>query len=356
MTRRPVPVTVVIVTHNSERHIEAVVSRLIEDPAGPSQVIVVDNASDDRTREIVAGFAVDLVESPDNLGFPAGCNLGATKADQAALVFLNPDTEPHPGWLVPLLAALEEPGVGAAQPTLDLVDQPGHFFTSHSELTYLGFAWSTDAGQPIPPTHRGGDVAFPSGAALAIKRETFEALEGFRPGYFLYLEDVDLGWRLRLRGLRAVQVSESRVSHDYDFERHAKKMYYLERNRLRMVFANYRPSTLVLLSPALLAVELGIVAAAIKNHWFGDKAQGWKDLWRLRHEVAAEARQTQAQRRVSDREMIRTMGAEFRGITQISLPPFMGVIDRLMSWYQSVVVWVLGMGRSGGSRPSPRAQ
>ncbi len=344
MTRRPHPATVVIVTHNSERHIAAVLSRLMDDPEGPSQVIVVDNASDDRTREIIAGFPVDLVEAPDNLGFPAGCNLGATKAHQPTLVFLNPDTEPHPGWLGPLLAALEEPGVGAAQPTLDLVDRPDHFFTSHSELTYLGFAWSTDVGKSIPPDHRGGTVAFPSGAGLAIKRETFDTLEGFRAGYFLYLEDVDLGWRLRLRGLRAVQVPDSRVSHDYDFERHAKKMYYLERNRLRMVFANYRPSTLVLLAPALLAVEFGIVAAAIKNHWFGDKVQGWKDLWRLRHEVAAEARQTRAQRIVSDREMIRTMGAEFRGITQISLPPFMGIIDRGMAWYRRVVVWVLGLG------------
>ncbi len=356
MTRSPIPVTVVIVTHNSEQHIAAVVSRLMEDPQGPTQVIVVDNASTDGTREVVASFPVQLIACPENLGFSAGCNRGAATAEHELLVFLNPDTEPHTGWLPPLVAALDEPGVGAAQPTLDLVDRPGHFFTSRSELTYLGFAWSTDAGKPVPPDHRGGPVPFPSGAAFAIRRSTFEAIGGFRTGYFLYLEDVDLGWRLRLRGLRSVQVAESRVSHDYDFERHAKKMYYLERNRLRMVLANYRKSTLVLLAPALLAVEVGIVAAAIKNHWFGDKVQGWKDLWRLRHEVKAEASQTRAQRLISDGEMIRTMGAEFRGITQISLPPFMGFVDRGMAWYQKVVVWVLGLGRRRKPRPNPTAR
>ena len=352
MPDRPA-VTAVIVTHNSKAHVEANLTRLLDDPAGPEQVLVVDNASTDATLDIVRRYPVDLVALDTNTGFPAGCNTGAARARHDVLVFLNPDTEPHPGWLPPVLIALDEPGVGAAQPVIDLTYRPGCYFTSHSELTYLGFAWSTDAGRPIPPDVAMSDVAFPSGAALAIKRSTFEALGGFREGYFLYLEDVDLGWRLRLKGLRSVQVPGARISHDYDFERHETKMYYLERNRLRMVLANYQRSTRRLLAPALVAVELGVVAAALKNHWFGDKLRAWRDLWRLRSSIRVEAAQTAAQRRVSDADMIASMGAAFTGITQISLPPYMGFIDRGMEWYRRLVVWVLRrLPSSGAVRPS----
>jgi GT2 family glycosyltransferase len=349
MSNRPA-VSVVIVTHNSSAHIDKVLARLVGDPEGPAEVVVVDNASTDGTLEMVRHHAVVLVPVDSNLGFPAGCNLGAARTQHDTLVFLNPDTEPGPGWLPPLQAALDQPGVGAAQPVLDLVRHPNHYFTSHSELTYLGFAWSTDAGLPIPPDPGSYDVAFPSGAALAIRRSTFEALGGFRDGYFLYLEDVDLGWRLRLMGMRSVQVPQSRVSHDYEFERHARKMYYLERNRLRMVLANFEHRTLWLLAPALAAVEVGVAAAALKNHWFRDKVQAWRDVWRVRADISVEAAQTRSLRRVSDADMIASMGAAFTGITQISLPPFMGFIDRGMEWYRRLVLWIL-RGSSKATKP-----
>ena len=258
-------------------------------------------------------------------------------ASGEVLAFLNPDTEPHPGWLVPLGVALERPEVGAAMPVMDLTYAPDHYFTSRSALTYLGFAWSTDSGDPIPADLSEIEVPFPSGAAFAISRKLFEELQGFRDEYFLYLEDVDLEWRLRLMGLKSVQVPSARVSHDYEFERHARKMFYLERNRLRMVLANYERKTLLLLAPALFAAEVGVVAAAIRHGWLGDKVASWKGFWKLRSLNAAEAQHSQSIRQVSDGQILADMDAAFEGINQMPLHPIMKWLNRLIVGYLEVV-------------------
>ena len=325
--------SVVLVTHNSEAHIEASLRALTRDPDGPSEIVVIDNGSVDGTVDIVEEFGVKCVRLEENYGFPYGCNLGASLTSGSVVAFVNPDTEPHPGWLSPLVATLDDPTVGAAMPVLDLTYKPGHYFTSGSALTYLGFAWSTDTGEPIPPDLEPAVVPFPSGAAFAIRREVFETLDGFRDEYFLYLEDVDLGWRLRLMGLKTLQVPESRVSHDYEFERHAAKMYYLERNRLRMVWANYEKRTLAILAPALVAAELGVVAAAIRHRWLPDKLRSWLGFWRLRGLLHVEVRRSQAIRRVSDGEIIASMDAAFEGINQMPLHPIVGRLNRLIVWY-----------------------
>ncbi len=330
-------VSLILVTHNSEAHIEASLRAVTTDPARPDEILVVDNGSNDGTVGIVDSFGVKCIQLDTNRGFPYACNLGASMAGGNVLVFLNPDTEPHTGWLPPLIEALQRPGVGAAMPLLDLTYAPGHYFTSRSALTFLGFAWSTDSGDPIPDDLEETEVPFPSGAAFAITRKIFEELDGFRDEYFLYLEDVDLGWRLRLMGLKSVLVPAARVAHDYEFERHARKMYYLERNRLRMVLANYERSTLWLLAPALLAAEAGVVAAAIRHGWLGDKVASWKGFWELRSLMAAEAQQSQAIRRVSDGEILATMDAAFVGINQMPLHPIMQWINRLLVGYLQVV-------------------
>lgn len=325
--------SVVLVTHNSEAHIEASLRALTQDPAGPTEIVVIDNASVDGTVGIVEDFGVKCVRLDENRGFPYGCNLGASLTSGPVVAFVNPDTEPHDGWLSPLVGALADPLVGAAMPVLDLTYRPGYYFTSRSALTYLGFAWSTNTGEPIPADLEPTEVPFPSGAAFAIRRDVFETLDGFRDEYFLYLEDVDLGWRLRLMGLKSIQVPQSRVSHDYEFERHAAKMFYLERNRLRMVWANYEKRTLAILGPALLAAEVGVVAAAIRHGWLGDKVRSWIGFWRLRDLLHLEVKRSRAIRRVSDSDILATMDAAFEGINQMPLHPVVSWLNRLIVWY-----------------------
>ena len=337
MGRRLRSVSLVLVTHNSEAHIAASLGILLSDPEGPEEIIVVDNASTDGTVRIVEQMGVKLVALDENHGFPYGCNLGASLTRCDVIAFLNPDTEPTPGWLPPLVEAIGRPEVGAAMPVMDLTYAPGHWFTSGSALTYLGFAWSTNSGEPIPGDIAETEVPFPSGAAFVIDRTLFDHLGGFRDEYFLYLEDVDLGWRLRLMGLKSVQVPASRVAHDYEFGRHARKMYYLERNRLRMVWANYQPATLLLLAPALLVVEVAVVAAAVRHGWIGQKLESWRGFIRLIPLLRQEANRSRSIRTVGDGEILADMDAAFDGINQFEIHPLVRALNRVAVWYLGVV-------------------
>ncbi len=337
MGRRLSPVSLVLVTHNSEAHIEASLGILVSDPDGPEEIVVIDNASTDGTIGIVERMGVKLITLEENHGFAYGCNLGASLTRGEIVAFLNPDTEPKPGWLPPLLEAITRPGIGAAMPVMDLTYSPDHWFTSRSALTYLGFAWSTESGDPIPPDLEEMEVPFPSGAAFVMRRQLFDYLGGFRDEYFLYLEDVDLGWRLRLMGLKSVQVPASRVSHDYEFGRHERKMYYLERNRLRMVYANYQPATLLLLAPALILVEVAVVAAAIRHGWIDQKLQSWRGFVKLIPLLRQEAHRSRSIRTVGDRAILATMDAAFHGINQFEIHPLVRSLNRLAVWYLGVL-------------------
>lgn len=331
------PVSVVIVTHNSEAHIKKSLECLLRDQAGPEEIIVIDNSSTDNTIAIVEEMGIQPVILEENLGFAYGCNYGAPLARNEIIAFLNPDTEPVAGWLPPLLKVIQKSEIGAAMPIMDLTHSPGHWFTSGSALTYLGFAWSTHTGEKISTNLVEQEVPFPSGAAFVIRSSIFQHLGGFRYEYFLYMEDVDLGWRLRLMGLKSAQVPESRVSHDYQYDRHERKMFYLERNRLRMVLANYRPLTLVLLAPALLAAELAVIVISIRHGWIDQKLQSYRDLWRLRSKFRQESAHSRSIRTVTDAVILDSMDAALEGINQFEIHPIAYILNRVAFWYLRLI-------------------
>jgi GT2 family glycosyltransferase len=166
-----------------------------------------------------------------------------------------------------------------------------------------GFAWAGGHGEPAELASAPRDVPFASGAAMAIRAETFRELGGFTDELFLYGEDLELGWRARLRGLRIVMNPRADVFHDYDFGRNGEKRYYLERNRLVFVLSAYSGRMLAVLAPVLLAAELGTAVLAVRQRWLGEKAAGWAWVARNARWLARHRRETQALRRVSDREL-----------------------------------------------------
>jgi GT2 family glycosyltransferase len=144
------------------------------------------------------------------------------------------------------------------------------------------------------------DVPGPSGAALAIRRELFEELGGFTDELFMYLEDVELGWRAHLRGLRVVVDPGADVLHEYEFSRNPEKLALLERNRLVLVLSAWSLWLLVLLAPVLAAFDLAMLLRFPRA-----KLAGW--WWLARHPrwLVRHRRETQRLRRVPDRELAR---------------------------------------------------
>lgn len=331
--------SVVVVTHQSERYIEGTLRRVLEDPDGPADLLVVDNGSTDRTRDIVARLEVPFHQLDENGGFGMAVNEGFSAAGEKVVVVLNHDVTVSPGWLPPLIAALDEPGVGAAMATIELSERPGHFNTAGGRLTVSGIAWVSDYGEPIPEETSVVTVPFPSGAAFAMKVDTWRAIGGLWDQLFMYHEDTDLGWRLRLRGLRTVRVPGSVVAHDYEFSRNPQKLSLLERNRLMLLLTNYRRSTLLLLGPVLFLHELGILWVAARQGWGRAKVRTWREVARRRSMLRTRYELVQKSRSVGDATILSQAVGRFDEIALpgMKAPQGAALLSRLTDIYVGLV-------------------
>jgi GT2 family glycosyltransferase len=275
--------SVVVVTYNSERWIRGCLRALrAQAGAPPYEIIVVDSGSADGTADIVsAEFPEVRLLRGENRGFGAGNNAGAAVARGTLLAFVNPDTVAEPGWLRELLAPLSEPGVVTTSKVL-LLDAPGKVNTCGNVLHFTGLSFVLGLGGSAEEFQGVQPVPGISGAAFAMRRDDYLRLGGFDEGFFLYLEDTDLSWRLRRSGFRVLLAPASRVLHSYRFSLTPGKLYHVELGRLRLLRKHYRPFHWVLLAPSLLLADALAWAAAARMGREGLRAklratrEGWR--------------------------------------------------------------------------------
>ena len=316
--------SVVIVNYRGRGRLGRCLDALRASPPGcSSEIIVIDNASDDGSWDEAGGReGVRLVRNPANVGFGRACNQAAGLAAGRHLVFLNYDCEPETGWLDALVhCADDDPGVGAAQAVV--LHPDGTVNTAGNRLHYLGFSWAPNGGPA--PHGPPAEITVGSGACLLVPAQRFREVGGFWEAMFLYCEDTDICWRLRLAGLRIVVVPGSRVRHDYEFGRNPSKMFHLERNRMLMVAANYEALTLARLAPALLGTELALLVVAAKGGWLPQKLRAVSSAARalpaVREQRAAVARLRQIPDSGLTRRLERRLGPEFgEGVARVSAP------------------------------------
>lgn len=307
-------VAVVIVTYNSATYIGPLAASLrADEPVGyRREIIFVDNASsDDSVTQVRATLpeAIVLVNE-SNLGFGAANNRGVTEAGARGaefVAFLNPDTTVEPGWLEPMFRALQaDSELGAVQPLLVDGLDPTRVVSNGNVINFLGFGYMGGHGRQADRVGAGlRGCAFASGTAFMMRTADFTAFGGFDERFFLYVEDQDLGWRLRLRGRKQATALAGRVRHHYEFAKGVEKFYWLERNRWIFLATHFQPRTLALIFPALLVVELGLWAYFIAAGMAGAKWRAVRDFFRP--DVAAWRRKkraaSQRERLVSDREL-----------------------------------------------------
>ena len=263
----------VVVTHQSAEHLPGLVAALSGQLRDEDELVIVDNASADGTPAVARSLSerVRVIETGENLGFAGGCHVGASSTRAPLLLFLNPDSQPQPDCLQLLRnAAAAHPDWGAWQAAVLLED--GRINTSGGVIHYLGIGWAGDCERPpsaLPAHDR--EIAFPSGAAMLVRREIWNELGGLDREYFMYGEDLDLGLRLWLAGGRVGLVPAARVIHSYEFDKGPAKWFWLERNRWRTVLSVYPTALLALLLPALLAAEIGLLAIAAREGWLRAK-------------------------------------------------------------------------------------
>jgi GT2 family glycosyltransferase len=327
--------SVVVVAYHSGPALARCLHALRHD-APEAEVIVVDNAGAEEDIGDERWERLQVVAPGENLGFAAGANRGAAETQDDVLVFLNPDTVVAPGALRRLAHTLEDPGIGIAMARLRLLDRPELLNSGGTVVHLSGLAWAGRFGERADEIGGLESVPAASGAALAIRAETFRELGGFTGELFMYQEDVELSWRAHLHGLRVVVDPGADVFHEYDFGRNPSKIALLERNRLIFVLTAYSLRLLLLLGPMLAVGELAMLVLAARRRWFRGKLFGW--WWLLRHArwLVRHRRETQRLRKVRDRELARLLTPRVDPKVA-AVPRGIGFLNRLLVPYWSVV-------------------
>lgn len=228
-------VTVLVVTWRARDFLAAAL-RALRDQTVEHELLVVDNASTDGTAAVLAEFGeARVLRMPRNLGFAGGVAAGLPEVTTPWVALLNDDAVPSPDWLAELLAA----SPGRAAVTSRMLLPSGRVNNAGVVLRANGYGADRGLGAPDgSPWDVPGEVFGFSGGAALLSVEAVRAVGGFPARYFLYYEDTDTSWRLRLAGRTIGYAPDAIVRHAHSASADQSSTlfsFHNERNRLLML-------------------------------------------------------------------------------------------------------------------------
>lgn len=262
-------ISVVVVTWNGLDLLRPCVQALVQQTVD-HELVVVDNGSHDGTVAWLQTHAphAHVVALPTNTGFAHGNNVGMRAASGDALVLINNDTLPTPNFLQQIVDPLaQDPQLGSVAGVLMFAHRPDVVAAAgiavgrdgvHRDLWILR---SVDQLPAVPTAIFGA-----SGGAVCYRRASLREVGLFDEGYFAYLEDADLAWRLLLRGWNCVVAPGARVRHVYSAtsgHQSPFKQRLLARNRWRVIVRCWPQTLLRAHWPAIVRYDLLAIAYAM---------------------------------------------------------------------------------------------
>lgn len=220
----------VTVSYGSAAVLAGFLASIAEASSERPDVIVVDNKPGDAdgVEELTVQYGARYLPMPQNAGYGHAMDAGAATVPESVqwIVISNPDIILSPGSIDAMVAAIADgEDVGAVGPVVLTPD--GDVYPSARAIpslrTGVGHAllanlwpqnpWSRSYRQESEAPPRSRDAGWLSGSCLLVRRTAFEAIGGFDPGYFMYFEDVDLGYRLGRAGWRNIYTPDATVTH-----------------------------------------------------------------------------------------------------------------------------------------------
>lgn len=272
----PALVTVIIVNFNGGDMIGQCLHALAQQSFQDFVTVVVDNNSSDRSVvSIRAQYPqVEVLTLADNAGFAGGVNHALrTRAPGPLVALLNPDAFPAVDWLEKLVAAADEHSAFAAFGSRMYSDAEQQFLDGVGDAYHVsGLPWRQGHGCRNTALHeQAREIFAPCAAAALYRRSALDAVGLLDEEYFLYVEDVDLGFRLRLAGYRALYVPRASIQHigsafvgrNSDFQ-----VYHGHRN-LVWVYVKNMPGVLF-----WVFLPLHIALNLLTLVWFGLRGKG----------------------------------------------------------------------------------
>jgi GT2 family glycosyltransferase len=299
--------SVLIVNWNSWKLLSRCLEALSEQTYQDFKIFVADNASDEPPPKGIFSILpeVDFIQNDRNYGFAAANNrLLKLPLESEWVALLNPDAFPEPEWLEQLINASEEhPEYSFFSSRQIAADNPEILDGDGDVYHISGLPWRDGHGKPVTEHSTPWEVFSPCAAAAMYRKDAFLEAGGFDEDYFCYIEDVDLGFRLRLVGHKAMHVPDAVVHHlgsaTTGGQRSDFSMYHGHRN-LVWTFIKNMPGVLFW---ALLPIHvvLNIVAVArfaMRGQTMVilraklDAIKGIPRMWRKRREIQSHRRAT----------------------------------------------------------------
>ncbi len=275
-TRPPALISIVIPTWNGAPHLPVCFNALRRQTLHPYEIILVDNASSDNTRELVERDypEVRLIRLPENRRFAGACNIGIRASRGEYVALLNNDTEADENWLASVAATfLTHPDAGFVASKLRLFDQrdrlhaAGDFYSARGVPGNRG-VWQVDQGQFDTEYVFGA-----CGAASVYRREMLDKIGLLDEAFEFSCEDVDLSWRAQLAGYKCAFAHDAIVNHKVSATGGGiLNSYYDGRNFIWLLVKDVPASLWRAHGWAMLKSQLQISASALRA-WRGKAAR-----------------------------------------------------------------------------------
>lgn len=289
--------SVVIVNWNGGHFLGPCLRALAAQTMTDFETIVVDNGSVDGSLKLLQEEFdwVHVLANDRNLGFAAAANQGIEASRAPFVATLNNDTQPDPDWLWSLVEAMQEArDVGACASRMVFADCPEIINSAGIAIDRSGIAWDRHGGRRDDGDAMALEEIFGACAGAALYRKAMlDEIGLFDPDFFAYLEDVDLAWRARAAGWRALYVPAARVTHHHSgtsIEGSAFKSRLLGRNKIWLIAKNYPWPEIAWYAPVIVAYDLGAVLVALLRGNCHALVGRWHGLMGTRKMIAKRAK------------------------------------------------------------------
>jgi GT2 family glycosyltransferase len=275
-------ISVVIPNHTGAGYLEACLRSLLAQPSEELEIVVVDNASVDKSVEMAASLAPKaiLLKESRNLGFAGGVNAGIRVSRGEWIAVLNNDTVLAPDWLAECIRGIQTQPQAAffACRILDFSDR-ARIYSAGDCFLRGGIGYRR--GQELRDRedfHQECEIFSASGCAALFRREVLTQIGAYDERFFAYLEDVDLGLRLQAKGHHGVYLPRAVVYHHGaatsggEFSPLAVRLR--TRNALLLLLKNMPMRIIFRCLPMILLTQLSWLARVLVHGRLGSYIRG----------------------------------------------------------------------------------
>lgn len=353
-------VAIIYLSFHSEPYIDDVVGALkkITYPKDRVEFIIVDNPHPQHgssfrfLSENIMPFSgnelphITLLPQKENLGFAGGNNVGIKWAIDNSfdyIYFHNNDGFVTSDFLEPLVEAMEQnKKIGATQSLIMMYPETELINTSGNTFQYLGIGFCNNFRKKRTSVDllKNKEINYASGAAVLMRVDLLKQFGVWDKDFFLYHEDVEYSFRLKIAGFKIVVVPDSIFYHKYSFSRNKEKFYYIERNRYGVMLMFFKWPTLLLMLPMGIILDIGLLFFSLKNGWVKEKLSAYKywlvlknwQLWLKKRSYVQSIRQ------VKDKELIKDLvGKVIFEDKSVNNPVLKYIGNPLMNIYWQVI-------------------